>query len=147
MLEIIFALIIALALLIAAFLLGRYLATKGMVVMSESEFAEFIEAERDDAIKRSRAVLGGQFSEQLAPYLPNFKYSPTEVRFIGKPIDFVVFKGMDSKEISEIVFVEVKSGNANMNSVERSIQKAIDTGKVKWEEYRIPKGLTDKKAV
>jgi len=34
---------------------------------------------------KSRAVLGGQFSEQLAPFLPDFKYLPTECRFVGKP--------------------------------------------------------------
>ncbi|MCD6082872.1 Holliday junction resolvase, partial [Candidatus Aerophobetes bacterium] len=34
---------------------------------------------RLDAIKRSRATLGGKFGEQLAPYLPDFAYDPTEV--------------------------------------------------------------------
>jgi len=41
--------------------------------------------QRKDAIMKSRAVLGGQFSEQLAPFLPDFKYLPTECRFVGKP--------------------------------------------------------------
>ena len=31
-------------------------------------------AHRKDAILKSRAVLGGHFSENLAPYLPNFPY-------------------------------------------------------------------------
>ena len=48
---------------------------------------------RKDAISRSRAVLGGQFSENLAPFLPDFPYKPNECSFLGKPIDFVVFKG------------------------------------------------------
>ena len=63
-----------------------------------------IEKERKDAIAKSRAVLGGLFSEQLAPYLPDFPYNPSEVRFIGKPIDFIVFKGADEKNINEVVF-------------------------------------------
>lgn len=128
-----------------SFLLGRYIATKGMVVLSETEFEDKLRKAREDAVKRSRSVLGGQFSEQLAPYLPGFKYSPTEVRFIGKPIDYVVFKGMDNKKIDEIVFVEVKSGNAKLNSVERSLKNSIEQGKVKWEEYRIPMEITQKK--
>ena len=74
---------------------------------------------RKDAILRSRSVLGGHFSEQLAPYLPDFEYLPTECRFIGKPIDFIVFKGMDDKKIDEIIFVEVKSGNAKLSSQEK----------------------------
>ena len=37
------------------------------------------------------------FAEQLATYLPNFPFSPTEAKFIGAPIDFLVFKGMDAQ--------------------------------------------------
>lgn len=104
-----------------------------------------IEKERKDAIAKSRAVLGGQFSEQLAPYLPDFPYSPSEVRFIGKPIDFIVFKGADNRQIDEVVFVEVKSGKAKINSHEKNLKNAIEKKKVRWEEYRIPEDVTRKK--
>jgi predicted Holliday junction resolvase-like endonuclease len=93
---------------------------------------------REDAVSRSRAVLRGSFSEQLAPYLPDFKYSPTEVRFVGKPIDFLVFQGLDEKEPSEVVFVEVKSGSSQLSTVERRLRDVINEKKVRWEEYRIP---------
>jgi predicted Holliday junction resolvase-like endonuclease len=97
---------------------------------------------RKDAIMKSRAVLGGQFSENLAPYLPNFEFLPTECRFVGKPIDFIVFKGMDEKDINEVVFVEVKSGKAKLSTSERKLKKAIDEKRVRWVEYRIPEDLT-----
>ncbi|MGD9276558.1 MAG: Holliday junction resolvase-like protein [Candidatus Pacearchaeota archaeon] len=98
---------------------------------------------RREAIKKSRAVLGGQFSEQLAPYLPNFPYLPTECKFLGKPIDLICFKGLDEKEIDEIIFIEVKSGKSRLNSVEKKLKKAINEKKVKWREYRIPEELTE----
>lgn len=97
---------------------------------------------RKDAIMRSRAVLTGNFSEQLAPFMPDFNYAPTECRFIGKPIVFVVFKGMDKKEIEEIVFVEVKSRKSELSPIQKSVKKAIDNGQVRWEEYRVPGRLT-----
>lgn len=100
---------------------------------------------RKDAIMKSRAVLGGQFSEQLAPYLPDFEYLPTECRFVGKPIDFLVFKGMDKKEIEEVVFVEVKSGKSKLSQSEKKLKKAIDEKKVSWREYRIPEDITKRK--
>ena len=103
--------------------------------------------ERKDAIIKSRAILGGQFSEQLAPFLPNFDNLPTECRFIGKPIDFLVFKGMDEKKISEVVFVEVKSGNAKTSPVEKSLKETIEKKRVRWEEYRIPEELTKKRDI
>jgi len=97
---------------------------------------------RKDAILRSRSILGGQFSEQLAPFLPNFKHIPTECRFVGKPVDLIVFKGMDDKNISEVIFVEVKSGNSKLTSSEKNLKETIKNKRVKWEEYRIPKNLT-----
>jgi hypothetical protein len=33
-------------------------------------------------VQRSRSVLRGVSAEQLAPYLPTFPFSPTEVKFI-----------------------------------------------------------------
>ncbi len=100
---------------------------------------------REDAVKRSRAVLAGQFSEQLAPYLPDFPYRPTEARFIGKPIDFIVFKGMDEKDIHEVIFVEVKSGNSRLSTHEKKLRDAIDNKRVAWHEYRIEQGITGRK--
>ncbi len=117
-------------------LIGYYIGLKAGRFKAWVEYKENVKEEREDAVKRSRSVLSGQFSEQLAPYLPNFNFSPSEVRFIGKPIDFVVFKGMDEKEIREIVFVEVKTGKASLSGVERSLKKAVEDKRVRWEEYR-----------
>jgi predicted Holliday junction resolvase-like endonuclease len=105
--------------------------------VSRLKMKDKITDEREDAIKKSRAVLSGQFSEQLAPYMPDFPYKPTEARFIGKPIDFIVFNGMDDKEIKEVVFVEVKSGQSKITKHQKNLKEAIEKKKVKWEEYRI----------
>jgi predicted Holliday junction resolvase-like endonuclease len=100
---------------------------------------------RKDAVSRSRSVLGGMFSENLAPYLPDFPFKPNECSFIGKPIDFLVFKGSDEKQIDEVVFVEVKSGKAKLNSQEKNLKDTIENKRVRWEEYRIPEEITKKR--
>lgn len=97
---------------------------------------------RKEAVEKSRAVLSGHFSEQLAPYLPDFQYNPTECKFLGKPIDFIVFQGLDEKDVSEIIFVEVKSGKSSLSKPERSLKKAVQDKKVSWKEYRIPEDIT-----
>ena len=99
---------------------------------------------RQEAIKRSRLVLSGNFSEQLAPYLPNFPYSPTECKFLGKPIDMIVFRGLDKKEISEIIFLEIKSGKSKLSKNEKGLKKAIEEKRLRFEEYRVPDELTRK---
>jgi len=132
---------LTIALIILALIIGFFIGK----ILRDKYWKEQILEERKDAIAKSRAVLGGQFSEQLAPYLPDFPYSPSEVRFIGKPIDFLVFKGADGKNIDEVIFVEVKSGKSKINSHERNLKNAIDNKKVRWEEYRIPEDVTRKK--
>ncbi|HLC53645.1 MAG TPA: Holliday junction resolvase-like protein [Candidatus Nanoarchaeia archaeon] len=133
-------LIIILIALIIAFFIGQKIGA----YKKHKEWEAALPEHRQDAIMRSRAVLGGHFSEQLAPYLPDFDYLPTECRFIGKPIDFLVFKGMDEKKIDEVVFVEVKSGNAKLTEHEKNLKETIDKKRVKWVEYRIPEELTKK---
>jgi len=54
---------------------------------------------------------------------------------------------MDEKDINEIVFVEVKSGDSKLSSIEKKVKDAIKKKKVSWEEYRIPKKLTRGKEV
>ena len=140
MFEIIISIIVFLIGLVIAYWIGYKFGAFKRNKFWEAE----IPSHRKDAILKSRAVLGGQFSEQLAPYLPDFGYLPTECRFVGKPIDFIVFKGMDEKDINEVVFVEVKSGKAKLSSSEKKLKDAIDKKKVKWVEYRIPEELTKK---
>ena len=94
--------------------------------------AEVIRASKQ-AVIQSRAVLGGKFTEQMAPYLPEFKYDPTEARFIGSPIDFVVFPGLSAGDPQEVVIVEIKSGkNCVLTPSERKIQQLIEDGMVRW---------------
>lgn len=134
--------ILVLGILVLGILIGYFLGHKIGVIRRDKYWEIQIPIQRQNAIQKSRAVLSGFFSEQLAPYLPDFPYSPSEVRFLGKPIDFLVFKGMDNKRIDEVVFVEVKSGKAKINNHEKNLKETIRKKKVKWEEYRIDEGVT-----
>ena len=86
-----------------------------------------------NGINKSRAVLGGKFTEQLVPYLPEFKYDPTEARFIGSPIDLIVFPGLSQGEPREIVIVEIKTGGSQLSTVENKIRQLVESGMVRWE--------------
>ena len=136
--QIILTLAVSFVLIYIGYLIGKFIQNK--------KWEEMTPDIRADAIKQSRAVLGGQFSEQLAPYLPDFPYSPTECRFIRKPIDFIVFKGMDNKDIGEVKFIEVKSGKSQLSQQGKTLRDAIKNKKVSWEEYRIPEDVTKKKS-
>ncbi len=92
---------------------------------------------REEAVKKSRAVLGGKFAEQMAAYLPGFDYDPTEARFIGSPIDFVVFDGLAKGDLKKIVFVEVKTGSSSLSARENAVKNAVKNKRVEWKEMRI----------
>lgn len=93
---------------------------------------------RKDAVKRSKSVIGGQVFEQIAPFLPNFPANPSDARFIGKPVDFIVFSGLcENNKIDEILFIEVKTGKSTLNNREKEVKKAVQEGRVRYVEYRI----------
>ncbi|MBA7677157.1 hypothetical protein ES703_85406 [subsurface metagenome] len=98
-----------------------------------------LEEARKQAIEQSRSVLGGKFTEQMAPYLPEFKYDPTEARFIGTPIDLLVFPGLAEGKPREIVLIEVKASKAGkLTTRERRIEELVEAGKVRWELIHRP---------
>jgi predicted Holliday junction resolvase-like endonuclease len=92
---------------------------------------------RKDSVNRSRSTLKGRISEQMAPLLPEFPYSPADARFIGNPIDFIVFDGYtkvkDEKDDAiSVVLVEVKKGKGKLTREELLIKKAVEEGRVSW---------------
>jgi predicted Holliday junction resolvase-like endonuclease len=94
-----------------------------------------IEQARKSAVVQSRAVLGGKFTEQMVPYFPDFKYDPTEVRFIGSPIDLIVFPGLAKGDPEEIVILEIKTGkNPQLTAAQRKIRQLVEDGMVRWDE-------------
>jgi len=103
-----------------------------------------MEQARKSAITQSRAVLGGKFTEQMVPFFPDFRYDPTEVRFIGSPIDMIVFPGLSKGDPEEIVILEVKTGkSAQLTPQQRKIKQLILDGMVRWDEiYRMSEGET-----
>lgn len=97
---------------------------------------EFERRIREDAVKKSQAVTLGKVTEHLIPYLPDFAYNPRDVRFLGSPIDLIVFDGLDEGDLGDIVFIEVKTGDADLNSRERRVREAVQSKRVRWLELR-----------
>ena len=91
---------------------------------------------RQDAVQRSLAVTTGKVMEQLVPYLPDFAFNPKDARFLGSPVDFIVFDGLDDAAVRRVVFVEVKTGEAALSPRERRVREAVEAGRVEWREMR-----------
>ncbi len=92
---------------------------------------------RGDAVRRSAAVVSGKVSEHLAPYMDGFPYNPRDARFLGSPVDLVVFDGLDEDELREIVFLEIKAGDSSLSQRERRVRDAVTARRVAWREFRV----------
>jgi len=114
----------------------------------EKEFAKtWAEQEssiRRDAADRSRYVLKGKIAEHLVPmYRDVFNFDPADARFIGAPIDYLIFDGFTavkdggSDEEIMVVLADIKTGNAQLNRTERKIKEAVERGRVRWETIRL----------
>ena len=136
--------------IVVAAILGFFLVYYATKLKFERKFRQWQEAERlrweaerervvKEAISQSRAVLGGKFTEQMAPYLPEFNYDPTEARFIGSPIDLIIFPGLAKGDPEEIVIMEIKTGKTSqLTPQERKIRQLIEDGMVRWELLQKP---------
>lgn len=99
---------------------------------------EHASAIRQDAVERSRSVIIGKVTEHVAPWLPYFPYNPKDARFIGSPIDLIVFDGCDRDAVERVVFIEIKTGASALSTRQRQIRDAIKAGRVEWRELRVP---------
>jgi len=89
--------------------------------------------------RRSQAVVKGLVNEQLAPLVRQFPGDPSDARFLGKPVDYIVFHGLSQGYIDEILFVEVKSRKGiALTPNERLVRDAVKKGRIRWTVYTLP---------
>jgi predicted Holliday junction resolvase-like endonuclease len=122
-------------LIVIAIMVALYL---GMWLKFERWKAQHSREIRQDAVQRSQSVTVGKVYEQLVPLLPDFQWNPKDARFIGSPVDYVVFDGLYQDRLERIIFVEVKTGGSTMSTRERAVRDAIAKGRVEWQELRLP---------
>ena len=103
-----------------------------------------IQGARKESVAQSRSVLRGKVAEQMAPLLPGFHYAAADARFMGDPIDYVVFHRYNAlrddpttpQEV-EVVLLDIKSGKSSLSKSQRAIAQAVETGRVRFEVVRV----------
>jgi predicted Holliday junction resolvase-like endonuclease len=81
--------------------------------------------------KISADVKLGQRYENILPFMEKFPYKDDEIRGLFNPIDLIVFRE------DEVVFVEVKTGTAQLSEKQRKIRDNIKEGRVRFETHRM----------
>ena len=91
-----------------------------------------------EAIRNELSSALGRIAEQVAPFTMarDLGVDLRDLRFLGSPIDYIVFKGLHRGEVDEILFVEVKAGKRRrLTENERAVKKAVESGRVRWVVY------------
>ena len=83
--------------------------------------------------KKSSETRLGQIGEHFAPLLDVFPYDAKDARFLGSPIDFVVF----DFEGDQIVLVEFKTGESKESKRQKQVREMVEKGNVKYELIRV----------
>ena len=128
--------------LVTGVLLGRRLLRHRARVWAESMLRRWREEEtraiREESAFRSSAVLRGRAYEQLAPVMAEFPFDPADARFIGTPVDFVVFDGYAEvragtrNSLRSIVLVDVKTGGSTLTKIQRRVRDCVNEGRCEW---------------
>ena len=104
---------------------------------------QLIEAKKR-SVNTSRAVLKGKMAEQFAPLFPEFHYLPSDAKFLGDPVDYVIFDGYTDfrdgdgrAEDINVILIDIKSGQARLSKGQQAIAQAIAAGRVRFETVHI----------
>lgn len=126
-----------------AFVLAVFLfVALGCILRQSRELARhrlIVDQEGRKRVDKSRSVVFGQVAEHFAPLLPGFAYSVKDARFLGQPVDYLIFHGLSEGKELELVFCEIKTGGAKLSTHELALKKAIEAGRVRFEVLRLEK--------
>ena len=92
---------------------------------------------RAKSVSSSRRSLVGKFIERFIPFLKKIPYEPSDMHFLGQPIDYIVFQGLHEDKIERVIFVEVKTGQSKLTKREKSLKETIEKRKVSWKQINV----------
>ena len=81
--------------------------------------------------KQSQSVKYGKLTEQFIPFTKESPFSPENFRFLGNPIDGIVF------EEDKIVFAEFKAASSQLSEKQKRIKELVEKKRVEWFEQKI----------
>ena len=82
----------------------------------------------------------GQATEHLAPLMMD-NLNLKDFRFLGNPIDYIVFNGCSAvadkqaDTVESIIFIDIKTGSSRLTKVQRRIRDCIKNGNVEFIVY------------
>jgi len=84
----------------------------------------------------TQSVNFGQILEKILPSTPRFKFVLTDCRALFTPVDYVSFNGHTrSGRVDSISFIEIKTGNAQLQKNQQSVRDAVGQRRLEIQTY------------
>ncbi len=111
-------------------------------LLEQQQKRKEIREERNSISQRSeigaKAVNIGSVLERIAPVLDGFHFDRSDCRSLFDPIDYIIFDGLTRKgNVERIVFVEIKTGDAQLISVQKEIRSLVNSKRVLYDTYQV----------
>ena len=97
--------------------------------------ADLVERQKKAKTQSEKAAISvgiGKIVEKILPTHKNFAFQAADCRFLGEPIDMIVFDSISENSIKHITFLDVKTGDARLNTHQKLVRDAINDGNVQW---------------
>ena len=103
----------------------------------DERIADLVERQKNARTKSEKTAMAvgiGKIIEKILPTNKNFTIPAADCRFLGEPIDMIVFDGISQNTVEHITFLDVKTGDARLNPHQKMVRDAISDHKVAWRE-------------
>jgi predicted Holliday junction resolvase-like endonuclease len=96
--------------------------------------------DREDEIREKARIAGRKEADQIIKKIDKIfhplKLNPDESKVIFHPVDFIVFNGMKSSQLKNLIFLDKANGNHDKR-LQQSIKKTIEKGCYEWVTLRV----------
>ena len=103
----------------------------------EEKFSEKEREIRNKSIARGRKKVPALVNKCLCPEFKKLEYNPYDFKAIMHPVEFIVFNGLENRDLQDITFLTRKTLDLEQNRIINSIGKTIDNGNYEWKISRI----------
>jgi predicted Holliday junction resolvase-like endonuclease len=102
----------------------------------EQRISEMEEELREKARAKGRK-LALNVVKKIDPIFVPRKLSPDDAKVIFHPIDYVVFNGMKTASIENIIFMDRQTSDKSHKKTQKSIERTIDEERYCWQTIRV----------
>lgn len=115
--------------------LGVFIDLNTLLDIRNEELTKKMKFAAEAAETTTKTIGMGKNLAHVLPTINDSKWVIPDSKFLGDPIDLLVFNGLSIGNVNSLSFVEIKTGNAELNDYQKSIQEAIENHKVSYEVF------------